>query len=191
MSFISKLFKSIFCGGNDVVKAKKVEAVDNTGLSLNNLSGQGIHIGDDGLVNIEPRLCVKAHTDLHGPVMVHGPIDVFGKFLGVIQLSEGAMIGQLKKTGITGTDEEVGHLVQTDGNSCVMNYVVKDGSKLRTGTIKATWNGPTLQYSQSVTDEFGDTSPLTLELVTVGINIELRASANSGTWEVRTTFILT
>ena len=68
----------------------------------------------------------------------------------------------------------------------VVEYVVKNGTNIRTGIIMACHDGTSTEYSETSTNDLGDTSDLTLRVALSGGNFKLTATAASDNWSVRT-----
>jgi hypothetical protein len=66
-------------------------------------------------------------------------------------------------------------------------YVVKDGTNFRTGAVMAVWRTGTVEYTDTSTNDIGNTAPVVLEVdTTVGGLARLKANVSSGTWTVKT-----
>jgi len=67
-------------------------------------------------------------------------------------------------------------------DACLWTYRVKDGSNLRVGRIVAVWDAVlnTIEYTETSTQDIGDTSALTLDVVITADNVELRATLAVG-----------
>lgn len=65
------------------------------------------------------------------------------------------------------------------------DYVVKNGSNLRAGTIMAAWSGSSVTYAETTTTDLGTTSALVMSMDVSGSNARLRATPASGTWTVK------
>jgi hypothetical protein len=74
---------------------------------------------------------------------------------------------------------------QVDG--CQWFFSVKKGANLRTGIMMAAWDatGDTIDYTESATNDVGDTSDLTLAVDISSNAVRLRATAASDGWSVR------
>lgn len=66
------------------------------------------------------------------------------------------------------------------------DYTVSDGSNLRAGNIISTWSGSSVNYAETSTTDFGNTSGLTFNMVVSGGNAILRTSGVTGNWTVKT-----
>jgi hypothetical protein len=67
------------------------------------------------------------------------------------------------------------------------DYVVKDGTNFRTGTVMAVKNGTgTVEFTDTSTADIGNTLGVNFEVDTSGGNFRLKFSATTGTWTVKT-----
>lgn len=64
-------------------------------------------------------------------------------------------------------------------------YVVNDGSNLRSGSIISVSDGGSIKYSQTTTTSIGNTSNILLSLSTSAGNMILSTSATTNNWEVK------
>lgn len=66
------------------------------------------------------------------------------------------------------------------------DYVARDTSNFRAGTVAAVWNtAGTVQYMDNSTADIGDTSGVTLAVIANGSNAELRATVTTNNWNVK------
>lgn len=82
---------------------------------------------------------------------------------------------------------EVVATVSNTVNVIFFDYLVKNGTNVRSGTVMSAFNGTTIEYTEYSTNDIGDTSQLSLSVVLNGSVIELRATATTNNWAVRTT----
>ena len=67
------------------------------------------------------------------------------------------------------------------------DYTVSNNINLRAGNIMAIWNtGTTVQYTETSTNDIGNTSGLTFNIIISGSSAILRASGVTGNWTVKT-----
>ena len=83
-------------------------------------------------------------------------------------------------TGVTiSSNTEIFNLSSFDG--AFFDYVVKNGTNMRAGTIMSAWNGTDATFNETTTMDLGNTNP-------VGFNVSgtgrLNATISSGTWLV-------
>jgi hypothetical protein len=84
--------------------------------------------------------------------------------------------------------ETVDYFADTSGDGCVWHFVVKSGVNLRAGEVVACWESVSdvVEYTETSTNDIGDTTDLTLSVDVDSNNIRLRATASSDNWQVKT-----
>jgi hypothetical protein len=66
----------------------------------------------------------------------------------------------------------------------VMDYLVKNGSNMRAGTVVGIWDGSTSKLSETTTTDLGSTTAITFSVSSTGT---ISAISTSGTWTVTAT----
>ena len=67
------------------------------------------------------------------------------------------------------------------------DYVVKDGTNYRTGTVMAVWSGAAIEFTDTSTRDIGNTSGAVFVAdLNGGSNARLKFSVDTGTWTVKT-----
>ena len=66
------------------------------------------------------------------------------------------------------------------------DYVVSNGTNLRAGTVTAVHDGTNVEFTETSTNDLGDTSDLVLSVDLNGGNVRLLATAASNNWSVKT-----
>ena len=87
----------------------------------------------------------------------------------------------------TNTDVDTGTenvATATGAEAAFFDYVVKNGTNVRAGTIIAATDGTNVEYNETSTADLGDTSDVKLEVVLSSGNLILRAIAASDNWNV-------
>ena len=64
------------------------------------------------------------------------------------------------------------------------DYVAVSGSNSRAGNVMSTWNGSSVVYNESTTNDIGNTNEVTMSVDLSGTNVRLRAT-NTNQWSVR------
>ena len=65
-------------------------------------------------------------------------------------------------------------------------YTLKSGSNARAGNIMAIWSGTQVNYTETTTTDFGDTSGVSLGVFISGSNMVLTGSFNATDWHLKT-----
>jgi hypothetical protein len=82
--------------------------------------------------------------------------------------------------------ELVGAVHATQYDAAHLDYVIKDGSNYRTGTIMAVWDGVNITHTETSTTDIGDTSSATFD-VELGYGFAIfKFSVDTGNWTVKT-----
>jgi hypothetical protein len=77
--------------------------------------------------------------------------------------------------------------ISTSGyTGAFFDYTVSDGTNLRAGNIMSVWSGSSVNYTETQTTDFGNTSGLTFNMVVSSGNAILRTSGTTGNWTVKT-----
>ena len=84
----------------------------------------------------------------------------------------------------TGT-ETVATVSTTFYDGAFFDYVAKDGTNYRAGTVMAVWDGSSVQYADNSTADIGDTSGVTLAVDISGTDARLRATTTSDNWNIK------
>ena len=66
------------------------------------------------------------------------------------------------------------------------DYTVSDGTNLRAGNIMSIWSGTSVNFTETSTTDFGNTSGLTFNMIVSSGNAILRTSGTTGNWTVKT-----
>jgi hypothetical protein len=84
-------------------------------------------------------------------------------------------------TGVTGTSTV---FVLTGFDGMVMDYLAKNGSNMRAGTVVGIWDGSNSNLSETTTTDLGNTTAITFSVSNAGT---ISVNASSGTWTITAT----
>jgi cytoskeletal protein CcmA (bactofilin family) len=101
----------------------------------------------------------------------------------------GVLFTSSSATGIAGpvTNQVVATFATGSYDAVHFDYVVKDGTNFRTGTVMAVWNGSgALEFTDTSTNDIGNTTGVNFNPDINSGNIRLRVTTPSGTWAVKT-----
>jgi hypothetical protein len=93
-----------------------------------------------------------------------------------------------KQTTITGSTGNVGvaTISATTYDGAFFDYVLKDGTNFRAGSIMSVWDETTVKYTETSTNDIGDTSGVVMSVLLYGDTITLTATISSGNWTFKT-----
>jgi hypothetical protein len=104
---------------------------------------------------------------------------------GNIKLNNSLLSNQQNTDVDTGT-ETVATVSSSTYDGAFFDYVIKNGTNLRAGTVTAVHDGTDVSFTETSTQDLGDTTDIELFVDLSGGNIRLRAEAASDNWTVKT-----
>lgn len=142
-------------------------------------------ITDSGTITVDSS--VVRDTDLNGYVAKTGDENIGGikTFTSDLNISNVTLSNQENTTVVTGT-ETVATVSATDNDAAFFDYVIKNGTNLRSGTVYTVHDGTNIQFTETSTNDLGDTTDVELSATLSGGNIVLQATVASDNWSIRT-----
>jgi len=70
-------------------------------------------------------------------------------------------------------------------DTAFFEYSVKSGSNARAGTIMAIQSGNAVNFTETTTTDFGDTTAVSFTVVVTGSNMALTGSSTTGSWTIK------
>jgi hypothetical protein len=90
-----------------------------------------------------------------------------------------------KVTSIAGNNV-IYSLTTSSYDGAFFDYVAKSGSNARAGNIMALWSGTSVNFTETTTTDFGDTSGLAFLAFISGSNLVLSGSTSTANWNIKT-----
>jgi len=106
---------------------------------------------------------------------------------GDIQI-DSALLSNQENTDIDTGAEVVAQVAYATYTAAFFDFVVKKGTNVRSGTVYACHNGdttPLVEFTETSTNDLGDTSDVTLSVDISGTNMRLLATVTSDDWSVK------
>jgi hypothetical protein len=107
-------------------------------------------------------------------------------FAGSVKVKN-ALINNVSVTSATATTV-VAIVPHATYNAVFFDFVIKNGTNVRAGTVYACHNGastPLVEFAETSTVDLGDTSDVTLSVAISGNNMFLQAVTTSSTWTIK------
>jgi hypothetical protein len=105
---------------------------------------------------------------------------------GEIQLNTKALLSNQENTDIDSAAAEVVAQVSiTDYTAAFFDFVVKKGTNVRSGTVYACHDGTNVEFTETSTNDLGDTSDVTLSVDKTSTSLRLIATVTSNDWSVK------
>ena len=103
---------------------------------------------------------------------------------GDVTIDDSILTYQVNTDVDTGT-ETVATIAHASYDGAFFDFVVKNGTNLRAGTVYATHDGTNVEFTETSTNDLGDTSDVTLSVDISGADLRLRATTTSDNWTVK------
>ena len=127
----------------------------------------------------------KFKLDTAGNITIPGGITVGDSNADTAQIGQKHLLGYCENTDVDTGTETVKELALSVYQAVFFDYVVKNGTNLRAGTVTAVHDGTNVEYTDTSTKDLGDTSAVTLSVDISGTNMRLRATTTSDNWIVK------
>ena len=101
---------------------------------------------------------------------------------------QSALLSNQENTDIDTGVEVVAQVAHATYTAAFFDFVVKKGTNVRSGTVYACHNGdttPLVEFTETSTNDLGDTSDVTLSVDISGANMRLLATVTSDDWSVK------
>ena len=103
-----------------------------------------------------------------------------------LRFNNGGNISNQINTDIDSAAAEVVAQVSiTDYTAAFFDFVVKKGTNVRSGTVYACHDGTNVEFTETSTNDLGDTSDVTLSVDKTSTNLRLIATVTSNDWSVK------
>lgn len=103
---------------------------------------------------------------------------------GDIQI-DSALLSNQENTDIDSAAAEVVAQVAISYTAAFFDFVVKKGTNIRSGTVYACHDGTNVEFTETSTNDLGDTSDVTLSVDKTSTNLRLIATVTSDDWSVK------
>ena len=104
---------------------------------------------------------------------------------GDIRIRNRALINQQENTDVDTGTETVANVLISSYTAAFFDFVIKNGTNVRSGTVYACHDGTNVEFTETSTNDLGDTSDVTLSVDISGGNMRLRATTTSDDWSVK------
>ena len=96
-----------------------------------------------------------------------------------------ALLSNQENTDVDTGTETVASVAIATYTAAFFDFVIKKTTNVRSGTVYACHDGTNVQFTETSTQDLGDTSDVTLSVVISGTNMELQATTTSDDWSVK------
>ena len=146
--------------------------------SANNTGTPTYLLGTDASGNV-----VKTNTV---PGSAAGPyLPLTGGTLTGDLIIESALLSNQENTDVDTGTETVANIAIATYTAAFFDFVIKKTTNVRSGTVYACHDGTNVVYTETSTNDLGDTSDVTLSVDISGGNMRLLATTTSNDWSVK------
>ena len=102
-----------------------------------------------------------------------------------LRFNNGGNIGNQINTDVDTGTETVANVEIATYTAAFFDFVVKKTTNVRSGTVYACHDGTNVEFTETSTNDLGDTSDVTLSVDISGTNMRLLATVTSDDWSVK------
>jgi len=135
-------------------------------------NGAGIYT-NNGNVHISDKLGIGT-TSPSAKVDIEGDLQV-----------KGVNISNQENLDVDTGTETIATVVKANYDAAFFDFVIKNGTNLRAGTVFAIHDGTNVEFTETSTNDLGDTSDVTLSVDISGTDMRLRATTTSDNWIIK------
>lgn len=118
----------------------------------------------------------NAKLDVNGNTVITGSLQISSS---IFQYSNNAAI-------ISGSTANIASFPTSSYMAGFFDFVASSGLNARAGTVFTVWNGASLEFTETSTNDIGTTTNLILSASLSGANVLLQGTSLSGSWNVKT-----
>jgi len=98
---------------------------------------------------------------------------------------QSALLSNQNNTDVDTGTEAIASVVLATYTAAFFDFVIKKGTNVRSGTVYACHDGTNVEFTETSTNDLGDTSDVTLNVVISTIYLQLQATTTSDDWSVK------
>tara|TARA_Y100001972_G_scaffold126811_1_gene181660 strand:- start:345 stop:2546 length:2202 start_codon:yes stop_codon:yes gene_type:complete len=124
-------------------------------------------------------------TNFSGNVSVNGQLNVGDSNADILQVGLKSVVTYGESTSINTTTSTVKQLAIATYQAAFFDFVIKNGTNVRAGTVTAAHDGTNVEFNEVSTVDLGNTNDVKLTVDISGGNMRLRATTLSNSWDVK------
>jgi hypothetical protein len=135
------------------------------------------NVGNVGIGTTTP----NARLDISGSTIITGSLNVTAGITASTFTTTDALITSTTTTINSGVTT-IYNIPTASYDGAWFDYTIRSGSNARAGSIMGMWSGTAVNYAETTTTDFGNTSGFALGMSIVGANMILSSSATTNGW---------
>jgi hypothetical protein len=172
-----------------IVNSEGGHTILRTGISGISNSGFSLISADVAGTNQNTRLVVSSTGNIGiGTTAPNAKLDVNGNAIitGSLQVSQSIFQYSNNAAILSGSTANIASFNTGSYMAGFFDFVASSNGNARAGTVFTVWNGVSLEYVETSTNDIGSTTNLILSASISGANVLLQGTSLSGSWNVKT-----
>ena len=121
----------------------------------------------------------------NGPITFSGTGSVNSTFGGNIKIQEVSLSNQENTDVDSAAAEMVAQVAIATHTAAFFDFVIKKTTNVRSGTVYACHDGTNVEFTETSTQDLGDTSDVVLSVDISGTQMRLMATVTSDNWSIK------
>jgi len=123
--------------------------------------------------------------EVAGNVTTQGGLTVGDSTADTAQIGLKHLLGYCENTDVDTGTEDIKSLALSTYQAVFFDYVIKNGTNLRAGTLTAAHDGTNIKFNEVSTVDLGNTTDVKLKVVIDGSNMKLQATTLTDNWTIK------
>ena len=149
-------------------------------------SGAGLYLRfqtDSTAANNVSQFVIRRSTD-NADLLSIGATSGDVSVTGDVQI-DSALLSNQENTNIDTGAEVVAQVAHATYTAAFFDFVIKKGTNIKSGTVFACHDGTNVEFTETSTNDLGDTSDVTLSVDKTSTHLRLIATVTSDDWSVK------
>jgi len=151
---------------------------------ITGLSGKGLKFNVGGS-SLALTLDTNLAATFTGNVITLGGLTVGDSTADTAQIGLKHLLGYCENTDVDTGTEDIKSLALSTYQAVFFDYVIKNGTNLRAGTLTAAHDGTNIKFNEVSTVDLGNTTDVKLKVVIDGSNMKLQATTLTDNWTIK------
>ena len=179
---------NINTGGGNAIFTEFIKSNSSVRINIDNDGNQNDRaflVSKDNTLTELFRINEDASANFAGNVSVNGQLNVGDSNADILQVGLKSVVSYGENTDVDTGTETVKELAIATYQAAFFDFVIKNGTNVRAGTVTAAHDGTNVEFNEVSTVDLGNTNDVKLSVDISGGNMRLRATTLSDNWSVK------